>query len=85
MEIKDPSRSFSWSNNQESPIMAALDRILVSIDWDAKYPLARLIMLPKGVSDHNALRITFGDKLQVKEPLFRFEKWLLEMDDLMKW
>jgi hypothetical protein len=63
MEIKDPSRSFSWSNNQESPIMAALDRILVSIDWDAKYPLARLIMLPKGVSDHNTLRITFGDKL----------------------
>ena len=32
IEIKDPRRVFSWSNNQEHPIMATLDRILISVD-----------------------------------------------------
>lgn len=73
IELKDPSR-----NNQECPIMATLDRILVSIEWDSKYPLAKVQMLPKGVSDHNPLLINFGGRIMVKDPLFRFEKWWLE-------
>jgi hypothetical protein len=48
IEIKDPCRYFSWSNNQESPIMATLDRILVSTNWEVKYPLVRVNMLPRG-------------------------------------
>jgi hypothetical protein len=38
IEIKDPVRFFSWSNNQEKPILAKLDRILASVEWDSKYP-----------------------------------------------
>jgi hypothetical protein len=41
-------------------------------------------MLPKEVSDHNPLRITFGRKANIKEPLFRFEKWWLQCDDFAK-
>jgi hypothetical protein len=55
VEIKDPSRSFSWSNNQRCPIMATLDRTLISVELDIKYPLAKMSMLPKGASDHNPL------------------------------
>jgi hypothetical protein len=80
MEIKDPSRTCSWSNNQSCPIMAKLDRILVSIEWDIKYPLAQVTMLPKGVSNHKPLKITFGEKDQSREPIFRFEKWWLEIE-----
>jgi hypothetical protein len=40
IEIKYPSRSFSWSNNQSCPVMAVLDKVLIYIDWDAKFPLA---------------------------------------------
>jgi hypothetical protein len=74
-------RSFSRSNNQEKPILAKLDRILVSIEWDNKYPLASVTMLPKEVSDHNPLRISFGGKANIKEFLFRFEKLWLQCED----
>jgi hypothetical protein len=53
LEIKDPNRSFSWSNNKKNPIMAKLDRVLVSVNWDNKYPLANVRMRPKGCSDDN--------------------------------
>jgi endonuclease/exonuclease/phosphatase family metal-dependent hydrolase len=63
IDIKDPTRPFTWSNNQEHPILATLDRVLVSVHWKVKYPLAKVTMLHKGVSDHNPLAISFGDKV----------------------
>jgi hypothetical protein len=78
IEIKDPSRSYTWSNNQEHPIMAILDRALVSTEWDAEYPLTNVVTLPKGVSDHNPIKITFGRRVAAKNPVFRFEKWWLQ-------
>jgi hypothetical protein len=42
IEIKDPCRTFTGTNNQECPIMAALDRVLVNVEWEAKYPLAKV-------------------------------------------
>jgi exonuclease III len=81
LEIKDPNRIFSWSNNQRPPIMAKLDRILCSVDWDSKYPLAQVKFLPKGVSDHNPMGIDFGNRGQKKDHLIRFEKWWLEVKD----
>jgi hypothetical protein len=62
IEIKDASRSFTWSNNQECPIMATLDRVLASIEWNEKYPLASVNVLPRATSDHNPLIIEFGKK-----------------------
>jgi hypothetical protein len=81
VELSDPSRTFSWSNNQANPILAKLDRIIVSVDLDAKYPTSQVTMLPKGASDHNPIRITFGLKHHKREPLFRIEKWWLECED----
>jgi hypothetical protein len=54
--------------------MATLDRILISVDWDAKYSLARVKMLLKGVSDHNPLVVEMGDQGQIVGPLFRFDR-----------
>jgi hypothetical protein len=51
IEYSDPHRAFTCSNNQTNHIMAKLDRMLATVDWDLKYPLAGLIVLPKGVSD----------------------------------
>jgi hypothetical protein len=42
MEIKDPSRSLSWFNNQRCPTMTALDRTLISVELDIEYPLAKM-------------------------------------------
>jgi hypothetical protein len=77
IEIRDPSKSFTWSNNQDKPIMATLDRILASTDSDRKYPLANITILPKEVSDHNPLMIKFSNRKQVKDPMFRHVKWWL--------
>jgi hypothetical protein len=81
IDIKDPTRTFTWSNNQECPIMATLDRILMTVEWKAKYPLAMVNMLAKGVIDHNPLMISFGEKMLMKDPIFRFEKWWLEIEE----
>jgi hypothetical protein len=67
MEIRDPSRSFTWSNNQDKLMMAILERILTSTDWDGKFPRANVTILPKEVSDHNPLMIKFGIRRQIKK------------------
>jgi hypothetical protein len=83
MEIKDPTRTFSWSNNQSTPILAKLDRVLASVEWESKYPSVRVCMLPREVSDHNPLHISSGEKERFGDPIFRFEKWWLEMEDFV--
>ena len=35
-------RCFTWSNERESPTLVRLDRMLVSVDWDEKFPNAHL-------------------------------------------
>jgi hypothetical protein len=71
IEYKDPIRIFTWSNDQNAPIMARLDRFLATIEWDIKYPLAKLDVPPRSVSDHNPLQMTFGAKTGNKESLAR--------------
>jgi hypothetical protein len=61
--------------------MAKLDRFLVSIEWELKFPDAKVVILPKEVSGHNHVRISFGNKPSFKENVFRFEKWWLELDE----
>jgi hypothetical protein len=80
MDLKDPSRLYTWTNNQVNPSMAALDRVLVSTQWEAKYPLARITNLPRGVSEHNPLLLNFGDKDKKRAYTFRFEKWWMEIE-----
>jgi hypothetical protein len=78
--ISDPCKLYTWSNNQRCPVMAKLDRVLVSVDWENKNPLAKVTVLPKGVSDHSPVLIDFGGGIQQKDHMFRFEKWWLEID-----
>jgi hypothetical protein len=73
-------RVFSWSNNQRLPIMAALDRILVTTELDTKYPLAIVKMLSRGISDHSSMLLDLGGVCQDRDYLFRFEKWWLQME-----
>jgi hypothetical protein len=54
---------------------------LASVEWEIKYPLSKVTLLPKGCSDHNPLRFEFENKSQYKENIFRFEKWWFEMKE----
>jgi len=38
IEIKNPAKTYTWFKNQERPIMAALDRILINADFELVPP-----------------------------------------------
>ena len=78
LELNPKNRKFTWTNNQDNVIMAKIDRILVSIAWDAAFPMARVKALERLPSDHNPLLVDFGDNIFFGKKHFGFEKWWLE-------
>jgi endonuclease/exonuclease/phosphatase family metal-dependent hydrolase len=60
VELKSASRSFTWTNNQEQPIMAAIDKLLCNSSFEQHYPMAFVTSKSKAVSDHVPLVINFG-------------------------
>jgi hypothetical protein len=58
LELQDlhlHGRSFTWSNEWESPTLVRLDRVVVSVDWDKRFPNSHLRALGSNVSDHRPL------------------------------
>ena len=78
LELKNSSRSYTWFNNQDAPIMATLDRVLVNTVFDQKYPLSNVLVASRAGSDHVPLIINFGLNHMPKTSPFRFEKWWLD-------
>jgi len=74
---------FTWSNNQEDPILEKLDRVLVSKDWEEMFPTVIVKRLPREISDHNPLILSSGLQ-KPKIPIqFKFElSWLHNPDFL---
>jgi hypothetical protein len=81
VELKNSARAFTWTNNQEIPIMAALDKILCTTSFEQKFPLAFVSVKARETSDHVPLILNFGIRERKKPSLFRFEKWWLEQVD----
>ena len=82
MELKNPTRSYTWTNNQDQPTMAVLDRVFISTNIDAQYPNINIRSAAWLGSDHVPLLIDFGVDNRKKPYLFRFEKWWLSQEDL---
>jgi hypothetical protein len=81
LELKNSSRSYTWSNNQEQPIMAALDKLICNTKFEHSFPLAFVTARARVGSDHVPLILNFGVQEAKKPSLFRFEKWWLEQPD----
>jgi hypothetical protein len=72
---------FTWSNNQEFPVLEKLDRVLMSKEWEDLFPLAMIKKLPREVSDHNPLILLIVSNAPTKTIQFRFElSWLKNPD-----
>jgi endonuclease/exonuclease/phosphatase family metal-dependent hydrolase len=54
-KIELTSRQFTWANSLPIPTYEKLDRILISMEWEFKYPLVSVQALDRGVSDHTLL------------------------------
>jgi endonuclease/exonuclease/phosphatase family metal-dependent hydrolase len=59
-------------------VLPKIDRIFVSTDWDANFPLTRIKALDRLPSDHNPLLLDTGLGTSSPVKRFRIEKWWLE-------
>jgi hypothetical protein len=75
-EVKMSGRRFTWANALPN---LKLHRILMSIEWELKFPLSPLIALSRDISDHTPLLIdTRNTSSGNNQPMFKFELgWLL--------
>jgi exonuclease III len=67
-------RSFTWSNEQEEPILARLDRVLFNPTWEDLYPISDLAALSTNISDHCPLLMTCSSA-RARSFRFRFENF----------
>ena len=79
-ELSLSGRQFTWANNRSTPTFEKLDRVLVTTDWEFKYPLASVRALERieALSDHAPLLTDFGQAAPTSNRhQFKFELgWL---------
>ena len=78
IELKPSNRSYTWTNNQDQPIMAAIDKVFCTNSFEQKFPLAFVSTKARGHSDHVPLVLNLNNGERKKPSIFRFEKWWLE-------
>jgi hypothetical protein len=82
LELPLLDRRFTWSNGQETPVLARLDCAFFNNDWNAALPHSTLTSLPHPTSDHVPLLVTAATKIP-SHASFRFENaWLLDLSFL---
>lgn len=79
-ELTMSGRQYTWANNRSIPTYEKLVRVLVTTDWEYKYPLASVQVLERieALSDHAPLLTDFGQTTpSSNRPQFKFELgWL---------
>lgn len=71
------NQSFTWSNMQDKPTLARLDRFLLSTEWDQDFPLSKVEALPRITFDHCPILLSADRRTKRKKKFFRFEEtWL---------
>jgi hypothetical protein len=87
-ELEMSGRKFTWANAPPNPTFEKLDKILVSTEWEQEFPLANVVVLSRGISDHTPLLLDTGHAPSSNnQPLFKFELgWLLRdgLADMVK-
>ena len=54
-------RQYTWANSLQNPTFEKLDRVLMTTEWEFKYPLVTVHALDRGVSDHTPLLLDIGE------------------------
>jgi hypothetical protein len=78
-ELGLSNRKITWANSRSVPTFGTFDRILVTTEWEAKFPVTTVQALTREISDHTPLLMnTRSGTHSNKQPLFKFElSWLL--------
>jgi hypothetical protein len=77
-ELALSGRQFTWASHRTIPTFEKLDRVLVSVEWEEKYPLVSARALTRTGSDHTPLLIETGSPAHLgRTRHFSFElSWL---------
>src|SRR6266498_5209622 len=59
-EIELTRRQFTWANSLPTTTFEKLDRVLMTIEWEFKFPLVSVQALDRGLSDHTPLLLYIG-------------------------
>ena len=73
-ELERTGARFTWTNRQVNPTQSVLDRVLVSLDWELRCPLASLQAITRIGSDQVPLLLSTADE---RPSRFRFELFWL--------
>jgi hypothetical protein len=78
-ELVMSGRQFTWANARDIPTFEKLDRVLMSTEWETKFPLSSVTTHSRDISDHTPLILNTGEASTThKQPLFKFELgWFL--------
>jgi hypothetical protein len=73
-------RQYTWTNNLQMPTYEKLDRILLSTDWELKYPKVSVHALTREIFGHSPLLLDSEQPpKQNNANMFKFElSWLLK-------
>nr|XP_051220218.1 uncharacterized protein LOC127337707 [Lolium perenne] len=77
-EIPRTGARFTWTNRQLNPVRSALDRVFVSPNFEAIFPLCLLAAETSLGSDHTPLVFDTGEGFPVRRNRFFFESSWLE-------
>jgi hypothetical protein len=67
IDLPISNRSFTWANNQDNLILATLDHIIASTEWDRQYPLSLVRAIPKSGSDPLSLLSSVSKTIKLKK------------------
>jgi hypothetical protein len=59
-EIELSGQQFTWVNSLPTPTYEKLERVLMTTEWEFKYPLVSVRALDRGMSDHTPLLLDTG-------------------------
>jgi hypothetical protein len=83
-EIVLSGRQFTWASRRATPTYEKLDRVLVRVEVEQKFPLLSVHALTRSGSDHTPLLVDFGSPAHSgKNPTFSFETSWLRQDDFI--
>jgi exonuclease III len=84
-EIEMSGRQFTWANSLPTPTYEKLDRVLMSSEWEFKYPMVSIQALDRGVSDHTPLLLDTGSPaFKGKSKKFKLELCWLSCEEFNK-
>ena len=72
-------RQYTWAGPGDNLTFEKLDRVLVSTDWEDKFPLSTVEARDRNISDHTPLVLNTGASThQTEQRPFKFERgWLI--------